>query len=240
MIKFNSRSSTPGEGTYHDSDLKQVSYQVLAEEDGSLTLYRWSSPGQSLGSDMNFPLIDDDGSYVVAEGLGSFTLRFLDSQGEWLPAWDSSHAIEGEEIPAAIEIDVSLWQDEELDEWESENERHYLKQVILHQRPLDMAKLIEEREQAKAENSGGGTLAQGGGRANGDGDDGISADGSFDGSEDDDFFGGDAATAGSVAECTRQNWGNCVDHYGEGNCGVWANVTQIPVSAFGIDLPWCN
>ena len=54
--------------------------------------------------------------------------------------------------------------------------------------------------------------------------------------------GGFSGTAnpGSVADCTRRNWGLCVDRYGEGNCGVWANVTEVPIGAFGIDLPWCN
>jgi hypothetical protein len=238
MIKFNTRSSMPGEGTYHDSDLEQVSYQVLAEEDGSLTLFRWSSPGQELGSDMTFPLIDDDRNYIVAEGLGSFTLRFLDSQGQWLPGWDSTQIEESEELPHAIEIDISMWTDEDLDEWESENERHYVKQVVLHQRPLDISKMIEARDLALAEQAGGPGLAQG--QFNEDGQRNPSADGSANPSANDDFFGGDAATPGSVAECTRQNWGTCVDRYGEGNCGVWANVTQVPVQAFGIDLPWCN
>ena len=45
---------------------------------------------------------------------------------------------------------------------------------------------------------------------------------------------------GSVAECVRANWSVCVDRYGEGNCGVWSNVTSVPIGAFGIDLPWCN
>ena len=238
MIKFNTRSSIPGEGTYHDSDLEQVSYQVLAEEDGSLTLFRWSSPGQELGSDMTFPLLDDNRNHIVAEGLGSFSLRFLDNQGEWLPGWDSTQIEESEELPDAIEIDISMWTDEDLDEWESGDERHYIKQVVLHQRPLDMAKMIEARDLALAEQAGGAGLAQG--QLNAAGQRDPSGDGSENASAEDEFFGGGAATPGSVAECTRQNWGTCVDRYGEGNCGVWANVTQVPVQAFGIDLPWCQ
>ncbi|MCS5634899.1 MAG: hypothetical protein NZ990_00150, partial [Myxococcota bacterium] len=69
---------------------------------------------------------------------------------------------------------------------------------------------------------------------------GVSGDaGQFGGSGNADQFGG-PANAGSVADCTRRNWSLCVERYGEGNCGVWANVTEVPIGAFGIDLPWCS
>ena len=48
------------------------------------------------------------------------------------------------------------------------------------------------------------------------------------------------AYQGSVGECVRRNWHRCIDRYGEGNCGVWSNVTSVPIGAFGIDLPWCR
>jgi hypothetical protein len=54
------------------------------------------------------------------------------------------------------------------------------------------------------------------------------------------FIGSKAATSrsgirsrpafqGSVAECVLANWYRCIDRYGEGNCGVWSNVTSVPI-----------
>jgi prepilin-type N-terminal cleavage/methylation domain-containing protein len=232
LIKFNTRSKRPGEGTYHDSDLVQVSYQTATEDDGSLTLYRWSSPGAVLGSDMDFPSIDDEHSYVVAEGLGSFSMRFLSAEGEWLPDWDSTQIEEPRQIPQAIEIVVSMWKEQDpTDEWEEEDQRQFVKQIVLHQEPLDLNKMVLDRDLAEAERQGGVSGLQG---ASNTDDQGNSTE------SDDDFFGGESAPAGSVADCARRNWALCVERYGEGNCGVWANVTQVPIGAFGIDLPWCQ
>ena len=77
MIKFNARSNSPGDGPFHVSDLIQVSYQAAEEEDGSLTLYRWTAPGVPFGYEPGFPSIDDVRSHIVAEGLESFSMRFL-------------------------------------------------------------------------------------------------------------------------------------------------------------------
>jgi prepilin-type N-terminal cleavage/methylation domain-containing protein len=236
IIRFNTRSKSPGEGTFHDSDLLQVVYQVIGEEDGSLTLFRWSSPGLPVAYEGGYPSVDDERSFVVSEGLASLTLRFLGSEGEWLSSWDSSQLENSEAIPIAVEIDISIWNGEDSEDWNNEDQKHFTKQVVLHQRPVDLNEMIRKRDEANADEAGGGL------GANQQGVDGDST-GKGDDPNDpnaDDFFGGDAATQGSVAECVRANWSVCVDRYGEGNCGVWSNVTSVPIGAFGIDLPWCN
>jgi hypothetical protein len=229
LLKFNARSKSPPEGALHVSDLVQVSYQTEAQEDGSLTLYRWSSPGSPMAYEPDYPSIDDDRSYIVAEGLGSFSLRFLDAQGEWQPNWDSTLAEKSQELPGAVEIQVSLWSEDSENEWNNSEapDRSYTRQVILHQRPLDLNMMIAKRDEdtAKRAASSGGGVGQ--------------AQESQEGSGDAGPFGG-TANPGSVADCTRRNWSLCVERYGEGNCGVWANVTEVPIGAFGIDLPWCN
>ena len=234
-IKFNARSRSPNEETYHTSDLVQVSYQVGDEEDGSLTLYRWSSPGLPIGQEPGYPSLDDGRTFMVAEGLDSFSLRFLDDEGEWLTSWDSTQVEKSGQLPRVVEIDVSMWSEEDEDTWSEQGKRHYVRQVVLRQRPLDLNEMILERDQGSADAAAGG-LAGGAGiggdsSALGDLDDSVSGD---------DGFSGDSAAPGSVASCTRRNWAMCVERYGEGNCGVWANVTQVPVGAFGIDLPWCQ
>jgi hypothetical protein len=135
-----------------------------------------------------------------------------------------------------VEIDISIWNGEDSEDWNNEDQKHFTKQVVLHQRPVDLNEMIRKRDEANADEAGGGL------GANQQGVDGDST-GKGDDPNDpnaDDFFGGDAATQGSVAECVRANWSVCVDRYGEGNCGVWSNVTSVPIGAFGIDLPWCN
>ena len=232
LIKFNARSNSPGDGAFHVSDLIQVSYQTSVEEDGSLTLYRWTSPGTPMTYEPGFPSVDDERSHVVAEGLGSFALRFLDAEGEWHSSWDSTLAEKTAELPNAVKIHVTLWSENLDDEWSDpqiEGEG-YSKQVTLHQRPLDLNKMITERDAEATERESANARRAGTGAAGEEGSESLNGSGNF----------GGAANPGSVADCTRRNWSLCVDRYGEGNCGVWANVTEVPVGAFGIDLPWCS
>ena len=232
LIKFNARSNSPGDGAFHVSDLIQVSYRTAVEEDGSLTLYRWTSPGTSLGYEPGYPSVDDERSYVVAEGLGSFALRFLDAEGEWQPSWDSTVAEKSAELPNAVEIHVTLWSEDLDDEWSASQVEGngYSKQVTLHQRPLDLNKMIAERDAEATEEESANARRAARLSAQAEGSESLSGSGNFAG----------PANPGSVADCTRRNWSLCVDRYGEGNCGVWANVTEVPVGAFGIDLPWCS
>lgn len=236
LIRFNSRSKAPGDGTYHDSDLLQIVYQAIDEEDGSLTLLRWSSPGLPAGQFADYPGVDDERNFLVAEGLGSFSLRFLDDNGQWLSAWDSSQLENSSELPIAVEIDVSVWQEEVEEDWSENNDgaQHFVKRVILHQRPLDLNEMIRERDEAEAKEEAD-SLSSGAQANRAEADEQGSDPG-----QGDEFFGGEVASQGSVAECVRSNWALCVERYGEGNCGVWSNVTSVPLGAFGIDIPWCQ
>jgi len=236
LIRFNTRSKTPGDGTYHDSDLVQIAYQVVDQEDGSLSLLRWSSPGLPADQAIDFPAADDNRNFLVAEGLGSFSLRFLDTTGQWVSAWDSSQLEKSGELPIAVEIDVSVWQEEFEEEWSENNDdaQHFVKRIVLHQRPLDLNEMIRERDEAEAKKEADSLApgVQGSGSEPGEQEN--------DGAPGDEFFGGEVAAQGSVADCVRSNWALCVERYGEGNCGVWSNVTSVPLGAFGIDIPWCQ
>ena len=232
-IRFNTRSKSPGEGTFHDSDLLQVVYQVTSEEDGSLTLFRWSSPGLPVSYEGGYPSVDDERSFVVSEGLGSLTLRFLGSEGEWVSSWDSSQLENSEALPIAVEIDISIWKEQDSEDWNDEDQKHFTKQVVLYQRPVDLNEMIRKRDEAEANANGdqaGGGLAANQRGANGE----SSSDGSD--PNGDDFFGGGAASPGSVAECVRSNWGACLERWGEARCGPAATATSVPVDSFGIDL----
>lgn len=236
LIRFNSRSKSPGDGRHHDSDLLQIAYQTVEEEDGSLTLLRWSSPGLPTDQAADFPAVDHDRNFVVAQGLGSFSLRFLDDNGQWLSAWDSSQLENSSELPVAVEIDVSVWQEQSEDGWSGniDDAQHFVRRVFLYQRPLDLNEMIRERDEAEAKEEAD-SVAFGGQGKNAESNEEES-----DPQSGDQFFGGEAASQGSVADCVRSNWALCVERYGEGNCGVWSNVTSVPLGAFGIDIPWCQ
>ena len=239
LIRFNARSQQAGEGTYHRSDLSQIAYQVAESEDGSLSLYRWSSPGTPVNFEPGFPSIDDERNHIVAEGLESFSMRFLDEEGTWQSAWDSTQLIESGALPIAVEVDVAMWNEDQEDGWEESPGRHFVRQVILQQRPVDLEAMILKRDENEAQ-AGEGSGLGGLGGAGGAGD---AASGDFQGDGSGGQFPGNTGQAvpGSVAECVRRNWSQCVASHGEGDCGVWSNITQVPVGAFGIDLPWnCN
>ena len=229
VIRFNTRSKSPGEGTFHDSDLLQVVYQVASEEDGSLTLFRWSSPGLPVAYEDGYPSVDDERSFVVSEGLGSLSLRFLGSEGEWLPAWDSSQLEESGTIPVAVEIDISIWNEQDSEDWNEYDQKHFTKQVVLHQRPVDLSEMIRKRDEANADQAGGGLGAQ---------QQGVDGDSTEEGDDPntDDFFGGETAAQGSVAACARANWSTCLAKFDEARCGVFSQITTVPLSSFGIDL----
>ncbi|HIL02099.1 MAG TPA: prepilin-type N-terminal cleavage/methylation domain-containing protein [Myxococcales bacterium] len=234
-IRFNTRSKSPGEGTFHDSDLLQVVYQVTSEEDGSLTLFRWSSPGLPVAYEGGYPSVDDERSFVVSEGLGSLTLRFLGSGGEWVSSWDSSQLENSEALPIAVEIDISIWNEEDSENWNDEDKKHFTKQVVLYQRPVDLNEMIRKRDEAEANaNQAGGGLASNQRRANGE----SSRDGSDPNNPNaNDFFGGAKPPKGSMGDLIQKpgNWELCVAAVGAARCGLMS-TSHEPPSTFGIDL----
>jgi type II secretion system protein J len=224
-IKFIMRGQRANTSAYHRSDLMQVAYQTRSEADGSLSLYRWTSPSLAGGYDTDYPLFDDERNFVLVEGLNSFTLRFLDQAGAWLDEWDSTRVEHPSDLPHAVEIELSIWSPEvERDGGlHPQDEAMYTRQIILRQRPVNLHLMMEEKLQAEV--SGGQVFDR---------------DSDSDSDEFDESDSGESAPLGSVADCTRRNWKLCVENYGEGNCGVWSNVTQVSVGSFGIDLPWCQ
>ena len=237
-IKFISRNHIPTAGATHSSDLVQVAYQILVEEDDSLSLYRWTAPSLAEGYESTFPRIDDERNFIVAEGLSSVVFRFLTQDSEWVDSWDSTQIERSGQLPMAIEIDVSLLSEEagnQEQEQEQQELRHYSRQLNLRTQPIN----LEAMKLAMAE-SEASSLMGGGGRSLAEEEEDVDLDG--DGIPDpkpaDDS--NKTLTPGSVAECIRQNWNECSDRFGTANCSQWSTLNQIQISSFGIDFPWCT
>jgi len=136
FIGRRSRSYLPDE---HSSDFAQIAYQVTTDEDGLQTLYRWTSVGLPQAYEPVFPLIDDDRSFVLGEGLSGFTLRFLDAEGEWVEAWDSTQLTQSSTLPVSIEISFDMGPPEGD---EGFDEPRYVRRVVLPMQPIDVDGMI--------------------------------------------------------------------------------------------------
>lgn len=245
-IRFISRNHIPRAGSSHSSDLVQIAYQIEVEEDESLSLYRWTAPSLPEAYEPSFPRLDDERTFIVAEGLSSVSFRFLTEEGEWVDTWDSTQIERSGTLPLAIEVDLALLPEEEgggvLDFAERQELRRYSRQVNLRMRPID----LEAMRLAKAEAEASGFIP--GARRAANEEEGIDTDGdgipdSFPGDADfedrEDNNANMTPTPGSVAECIRNHWNECSDRFGTGNCSQWSTLNQIQIASFGIDFPWC-
>jgi type II secretory pathway pseudopilin PulG len=116
-------------------------YWLEGDEEAGYDLVRSVQP--RLPEDHSFPSEQDEGAMVVAEGLESFSLHFLDDFGSWNEAWDSTALVDSSELPAVVEVRLSLpppLEGEELELLEEFGEtflpREYRRRVVLYQRPL--------------------------------------------------------------------------------------------------------
>lgn len=241
-IRFISRNHTPGASSTHTSDLIQIAYQVVPEEDGSLSLYRWTLPSLPESYEPSFPSVEEEGNFIVAEGIESLFLQFMTESGEWVPSWDSTQVERSGQLPIAILIDLIMLP--EGTDWEEERDEEsrgrFTRQLNLRNRPLDLPAMILAKQEADALNAGGGVGL--GGRARDTDEEGLDLDG--DGIPDL-SASGDAdwdtpAAPGSVAECVRSNWPKCVDQFGTANCNQWSTLTQVNTEGFGIHQSWCQ
>jgi hypothetical protein len=150
-VKFTTRSHTPRFSDYHASDLAVVSYFTARA--------------------------DDERSLVLAEGLRSFSLRFLvpppeqeeaaalaptlaPPVEEWTEEWDSQLIEKSGQLPAAVDISLSLVGYDDLEDALDQDIYQYKRRIVLHSRPLDLeelivAKLEQDSEGSQASGEGG-------------------------------------------------------------------------------------
>jgi len=139
-LKFITRNHNPTRTDSPETNLATVAYMVESRPDDSVALYRWTSPHLPESLDKNFPREDDDGSFLLAEGLQNFGFIFLGEEGEPRSEWDSSTILESSSLPLAVEIRLSLMADQRSDE---EEPRVYRRKVLIPVRPLDLVALAD-------------------------------------------------------------------------------------------------
>ncbi len=160
-LKFVTRNHDPTRTGAAETNLATVAYMVESGPDDSISLYRWTSPRLPESLDKGFPRQDDDGSFLLAEGLHYFGFNFLGEDGELRSEWDSSTLLESSSLPLAVEIRLSLMADLTS---AGEEPPIYRRRVLIPVRPLDLAALADPNNPL----SGG----SGDGEASEEGDDG--------------------------------------------------------------------
>jgi type II secretion system protein J len=147
QIKFVARNHEPRSDAARESDVEVVAYGVRrAQDDASLELLRWSSPRLPDGLDRTVPSDESQGAQLLADRLAAFSLRFLDPEGEWEEAWDSTTLDRSSELPRAVEIQVAMALDEAAPELEEgELPPVFTRRVLLPVRPIDLETLLDPK-----------------------------------------------------------------------------------------------
>jgi type II secretory pathway component PulJ len=146
-VKFLSRGQKPRASASHGSDLAQIVYFTERAEDESLTLYRWLAYGLPTQYPVEYPSAEDERSFVLADGLETFSMRFLGEGGEWAEEWDSTQLVDSSQLPIAVELSLTFRDDAVASDRDGLDEVPvpYAQTVVLSSRPLDLVGLIEEK-----------------------------------------------------------------------------------------------
>jgi hypothetical protein len=128
-----------------------VAYTLERGEDGpNYVLRRWSRPDLPESLEQEFPRSDDPASFVVADDLTHFTLRFLDEFGEWHDRWDSTQVADSADLPLAVSIEVALApSNSSADEVPEVEPVPYTRMVELPLRPLDLEAMLKDPEETQ-------------------------------------------------------------------------------------------
>ncbi len=143
-IKFVSANHRSRGSVGHVSNLAVVVYALRPGDDDRGELWRWVSPGLPESLDTSFPS-DEEGGMVLAEGLSSFSARFLSEAGEWTSEWNSSTLLRADQLPVAAEILIAM-ADEEGDafgDFDDLGGREYIRRVTLPVPAIDLAAMLD-------------------------------------------------------------------------------------------------
>ncbi len=156
-VKFDTFSHVTRGSKLHEADLAVVSYVTRDDLDTGLELLRWTSPHLPESLDREFPLPDDEGVLLLADGLVDFGMRFLREDGEWADSWDSSTVAQSGQLPLAVEIELALANEEGL--FGEEEAAYFSRTVLLPVRPIEPEQLApapaEGEEQGENEDASG-------------------------------------------------------------------------------------
>ena len=174
-LKFVTRSAIQRTTAEHESDVSVVAYGARPAADGGLEIVRWSSPRLPEGLDRSIPVDAESDALVLASGVASFGVRFLDEAGGWQTTWDSSQLTDSSELPVGAEIEVSMLAPEAPagggDALAAPRALGpFVRQVILPVRPIDLEALLDPDEAEAAAAAAGDEDGKDGKEAPGEGE----------------------------------------------------------------------
>jgi hypothetical protein len=177
-LKFVTRNHDPTRTETPATNLAVVAYVAKKNDRGQISLYRWSSPRLPESLEKDFPFVDDEGSYLVADDLSSFGVRLLGSGGGSGLEWDSTTTANSGDLPLAVEIQIAIADEDASEEdlsLEPSPENSYQRKVWIPVRPMEIAALTDPE-----------APINGGSGKEGQDDDGPEKDDKGDGGPDDD------------------------------------------------------
>ena len=133
-LKFIMRNHQRRSSEGHASDLATVTYALVQDDPESFNLVRSSTEGLPDGLDREIPLSQADGAMLLAEGLKSFSVRFMGQKSGWRSEWDSSQQGDSGTTPMAAEITIAL----------VDSPVSYKRKVAIPMRPVPLQLTIEE------------------------------------------------------------------------------------------------
>ena len=107
-LKFVVRNHKRRRSDGHSSDIAVVTYALTPGESGTYDLLRSTNPNLPERLDYEIPIDEEDGAMLLAEGVESFSVRFLDEGGTWRDQWDSAQLADSGSLPVAAEIEIAL------------------------------------------------------------------------------------------------------------------------------------
>ncbi len=152
-LKFIIRSHQTRSSVGHSADLAVVTYALVEDEFGSFDLVRSASRNLPERLDLQIPVDEDEGAMLLAEGIESFSVRFLAESGEWIGHWDSSQIVASGLLPLAAEIEIAFVDPEAaardldsppLDFDEGEASFLYRRRVLMPMRPVAIGQIVAE------------------------------------------------------------------------------------------------
>ena len=135
-VRFVTRSHRPRASASAESDLALVTLVAEPGAEGDLELWRQVRSQLPEELDRSFPRGGDEGTFLLADGLAAFGMRFTTEEGETTARFDSSTLVQSGQLPESVEIELAFAH-EDADGF-LEPGPSYRRQVRLPLRPLDL------------------------------------------------------------------------------------------------------
>ncbi len=207
-LKFMTRTALQRTSGEHESDVSVVSYETRPGAEGGIEILRASASRLPDALDRTISVDGESTGAVLASGVATFAVRFLDEAGAWQNAWDSSLLADSSELPVGAEIEISMLPPEgaaadALAAGEPAPLGPFTRRVLIPVRPIDLEALLDPEAAAEAAAAGAADEDE-------DAEDGTSSDGSKtakasgDSNQESDAEPSQGMT---IAECLAQNPG---------------------------------